>query len=247
MTIRPLPSLILYCDSDICKRAMVHAGESPSDPHIDRRWDNYELRYSCQHCQKECKIYAVWAAMVDDAKTVHAVKYGEWPTYGPPVPPKAISLIGGERELFLQGTRAENLDLGVGAFAYYRRVVEDQKDRLLDEIIRVANRVNSPGDVIADLEKAKREFQFSKAIGDVKLSIPESLLISGQNPLLLLHRALSHNLHTESDETCLQLAQSIRVVLYELAERIGQALKDEAELTEAVNRLSGKRKPPDVK
>jgi hypothetical protein len=48
---------------------------------------------------------------------------------------------------------------------------------------------------------------------------------------------LSTGLHDKSDEECLELAQSIRAVLVELAERLGQALKDEAELKTAVSRL----------
>jgi hypothetical protein len=72
---------------------------------------------------------------------------------------------------------------------------------------------------------------------DVKDAIPQRLLIEGQNPLTLLHSALSKGLHTNSDETCLELATDIRVVLAELAELLGHALKDERELKEAVSRL----------
>jgi hypothetical protein len=52
-----------------------------------------------------------------------------------------------------------------------------------------------------------------------------------------LHKALSGGVHEKTDEECLALAHDVRVVLVELAERIGQALKDEAELNTAVNRL----------
>jgi hypothetical protein len=70
-----------------------------------------------------------------------------------------------------------------------------------------------------------------------RAAIPQTLLINGQNPLTLLHSALSEGLHAKSDEDCLELATSIRLVLMELAERIATALKDEAELRNAVNRL----------
>jgi hypothetical protein len=65
----------------------------------------------------------------------------------------------------------------------------------------------------------------------------ESLLINGHNPLTLLHSALSKGLHAKTDEECLELAHDVRIVLTELAERLGQALKDEAELNTAVSRL----------
>jgi hypothetical protein len=44
-------------------------------------------------------------------------------------------------------------------------------------------------------------------------------------------------LHDRTDEECLELATSIRVVLTEFAERVANALKDEAELNTAVARL----------
>jgi hypothetical protein len=44
-------------------------------------------------------------------------------------------------------------------------------------------------------------------------------------------------LHQRSDEQCLEIASSIRVVLAELSERLAQALKDEAELNKALSRL----------
>jgi hypothetical protein len=71
----------------------------------------------------------------------------------------------------------------------------------------------------------------------VKDAMPETLKISGHNPLTILHKALSEGIHARTDEQCLQSAMAIRVVLVELAERIGQALKDETELQAAVTRL----------
>ena len=58
-----------------------------------------------------------------------------------------------------------------------------------------------------------------------------------RTPLTLLHPALSEGIHAKTDEECLELATSIRVVLIELAERIAAALKEEAELKSAVSRL----------
>jgi hypothetical protein len=164
-------------------------------------------------------------------------KFGEMPEYGPPTAARLIKLIGPDRELFLKGRRCENQGLGVGAFGYYRRVVENQKDRILDEIIKVAQKVGAESSAIESLEAAKRETQFSKALANVKSSIPQTLLINGHNPLTLLHSALSDGLHDRTDEHCLELATSIRVVLAELSERLAQALKDEAELSRALSRL----------
>ncbi|MDB5600297.1 MAG: hypothetical protein JWN71_2341 [Xanthobacteraceae bacterium] len=98
--------------------------------------------------------------------------------------------------------------------------------------------------MLATLNAAKTENQFSRAMDSVKNAIPQALLINGANPLTLLHSALSVGLHAQSDEQCLELAHDVRVVLIELADRLGQALKDEDELNTAVTRLMSVRQRP---
>jgi hypothetical protein len=120
-------------------------------------------------------------------------------------------------------------------------VIEDQKSRIFDEIIKVCTRLSAGQSIIDELVRAKEETQFSKAVDAVKLAIPQLLFINGHNPLTLLHSALSEGLHAQTDEECLEIATSIRVVMAELAERMGQALKDEAELSTAVSRLINKK------
>jgi hypothetical protein len=178
------------------------------------------------------------AIHVDHDKAEYfAYKFGEFPHYGPPTPARLISLVGGNRELFLSGRRCENLGLGIGAFVYYRRVVESQKDRILKEIIRACETIGAQPAKIEMLKRALSETQFSNAMELVKDALPESLLIKGHNPLTMLHTALSIGLHNQTDAQCLQRAHDIRVVLVELAERLGEALKDEAELVASVGRL----------
>jgi len=153
-----------------------------------------------------------------------------------------MKLIGPDRDAFLKGRRSENQGLGIGAFVYYRRVVENQKSRILQEIRKVAEKVGAKRESIEQLENAEKEIQFTKAMNMAKPGLPESLLINGHNPLGLLHTALSEGVHELSDEECLELAGSIRVVLGELSERIDQALKNEAELKGAVNILLNRKK-----
>jgi len=172
-----------------------------------------------------------------DEKLCEVYKFGELPHFGPPIPARVLRLIQPDRELFLSGRRCENQGLGIGAFTYYRRVVENQWTRLVDEIIRVGKAIGAPEPSIIALEASRDEKQFSKAVKGLKDAIPAALLINGYNPLVLLHGALSKGVHNLSDEECLALATSIRVVLVEFAEKLGQALKDEKELSESITRL----------
>jgi len=178
----------------------------------------------------------------DEASSVGTVyKFGEYPAFGPPTPARVISLIGPDREVYLRGRRAENQGLGIGAFSYYRRVVENQKGRIIREMGRVARKLGAADAVVKEFEAAASETQFTTAIDRIKDAIPQSLLIGGHNPLVLLHKALSDGLHEQDDAVCLELAHSIRVVLTELADRISQVLKDQAELDTAVSRLLNRK------
>jgi len=167
----------------------------------------------------------------------HALKFGEIPLFGPPLPSRLMNMIGPDRELLLKGRRAESQSLGIGAFGYYRRVVENQKGRLFDEIFKAAERLGAKPEVLESIERAKRETQFSKAVDEVKDAIPDGLKIKGHNPLKLLHKALSKGIHEMTDEECLERAQAIRVVLTEPVGNISQVMKNEHELDSAVSKL----------
>jgi hypothetical protein len=233
------PELQLHCAHEHCNGLrffrFVRGELSIASERNDRL--SY-LTYVCSNCRKSNKIYSLH--IIPDEKpelSGRCYKFGEVPPYGPPTPARLIRLFGKERDIFLKGRRCENQGLGIGAFSYYRRVVERQKDQIFDEIVRVSEKIGAPAEMIETLKLAKQENKFSKAVSSVKDAIPAALLVNGHNPLTLLHSALSAGLHAQSDERCLELAHDIRVVLAELSERLGQLLKDEAELQAAVSRL----------
>lgn len=232
------PSLLLYCDDESCAGDRFFDGDYNHTQFVSEGIQTCSLTYKCRNCNRTQKRYAL-TVIVESSASPHfyVVKLGEWPPFGPRTPGRLISLIGPDRELFLKGRRAELQGLGIGAFSYYRRVVENQKGRLIEEIASVAGKLGADDEVLRKFRRAQGETQFSRAIDNIRDVIPQSLLIERQNPLTLLHSALSEGLHARSDEECLELATSIRVLLTELAERIGQALKDQAELKGAVTRL----------
>lgn len=231
-----IQAIQLHCDTASCQ------GVRFFEP-LDNVYMNHKTRkehfltFVCRNCKKTYKTYAFWSTLDEGGVKGTLMKFGEHPAFGPPTPARVINLIGAERDYFLKGRRAENQGLGIAAFAYYRRVVENQRARIIDEIIRVAQKVGASEDILKDLTAARAETRFSKAVETIKHGIPQSLLIDGHNPLGLLHSALSEGLHAQTDEQCLELATSIRIVLTELVERMSLALKEESELTTAVSRL----------
>ena len=199
-----------------------------------------EVSYFCFDCDTLTKTYFVnFLAFPGkgDAARCLVEKATEYPPFRPALPTRALSLVGASQDLLAKGRRAEAEGLGIGAFAYYRQIVEAEWKRLLSQIITAAKRLNVAPEMMAKLELALKETQFRKAVEMVKDAIPERLLIKGHNPLTVLYGPLSDGLHAQTDAWCLERATAIRVIIGELATRLAAVMQDDREVDDALNTL----------
>jgi len=237
------PDLLLHCETpEICDGLRQYRCV---EKHLVGRGKTEKLfvTYICKNCSRSKKIFSLLFVVPETSGDMQGeiYKFGEIPNFGPPTPARLTRLLGVDKDLFLKGRRAENQGMGIAAFAYYRRVIESQKDAIFEEIIRVSKGISADLNIIAGLELAKKQVQFTGAVEAVKDGIPPVLLINGHNPLTLLHSALSEGLHAKSDADCLAYATDMRIVMAEFVERMAQAMKDNAELHSAVSRLLSKK------
>jgi hypothetical protein len=199
--------------------------------------ENEFIRYVCRNCSQQEKIFAVAFRLEIDLVSFEAIKYGEFPAFGPPLPARLQRLFQGDVELLKKGFRAEKWGFGVAAFTYYRQVVERQRDRLFDKIINAAVAVNAPQETVKNLEAAKANRQFSMSLKEAQLAFPASLMITGQNPMAVLHRVCSEAIHNLTDEECLDLATATRQVLIAFSERLDEAIKDHTQIQDSFKKL----------
>lgn len=233
-----MPDLRLHCQ--ICQGERTFRCSSNKFIELNVADTSLNATYVCGDCLSQTKLYSLYMAFGDESSG-EVYKYGELPPFGVPVSNKVLRLFGRDAKLFQKGRQCENLGYGVAAFAYYRRVVENHKSDIFEEIIKVCRTVNAPEGIMAELEQAKKEIAFTKAIEAIKSALPQGLLINGHNPLLALHGALSVGLHDESDEDCLAAAQAVRLVLTDLVEKIATLKQDDRQLNEAVQLLLRKK------
>ena len=232
-----LPAIQLHCPAPTCGGVRVF---EESDTHyIGRHHLTEDLFFicTCRNCAEFQKTFAIRIGRDIAGESHWAVKFGEIPSFGPPLPPRLISLIGPDYDLFMKGWSAERQGLGIGSFSYYRRVVENQKGRIIAEIHRAAERLRASDEVLKKLDQAKKETRFTAAVDLVKDAIPDRIKVWGHNPLTLFHRPLSIGLHNLSDDRCLEQANAIRVVLAELASKIARITAEDKELKSAVSAL----------
>jgi len=230
------PVLYLYCQSDTCGGFRHFKASTSCSVHMMEGRNGFQV-YVCKNCGKSVKTYALRATPVGKGKNWKMMKYGELPDFGPPTSSRVRKLIGSSWDLYQKGCQSENQGKGIGAFAYYRRVVDSQKNKIFDELIKVSERLGADKQLISELTAAKEEHQFKGSIDKIKHALPQALMINGHNPLTLLYTALSDGLHNHSERDCLILAAHIRTVLTAMIERMAEAVKDDKELDAAVAKL----------
>ena len=245
------PPVELYCSNITC------AGFRFADPSVKSAIEfhayNHEksvwCAYSCRNCQTFLKLFALVLTSPPGRqnRVGSALKVGEYPVFGPHLPPNVIELLGVDADYFLKGHRSEAQGLGIAAFAYYRRVVENQRTHIFDEIISAAEHIGADAEMIERLKQLKKTWRFQQSVDEIKGCLPQILLIEGQNPLELLHPVLSDSIHDRSDEEALEIAGEIRLVLINLAERIALAKTQSQELKKAVAKLSARKANRDKK
>lgn len=227
------PPITTHCDRDGGFR--IFSTEEKIYPKTSPECDF--ITYRCRNCQTTTKIISVMIEWNDDAN-IEVMKLGEYPPFSVPVAPRIQKLFSAaDLELYRKGTVALRQGLGIGSASYFRRIVEGQWSRLVTEIRQAAERLGVVD--LAVYDAALQETQFSRAVATLKDALPDKLLIlDGQNPLTLLYRPLSQQLHGLTDEQCLQQAADIQLVLTALLENISDVLKDQEELQDAARRLA---------
>jgi len=195
----------------------------------------YRIVYQCKKCNTFHKEFLVRYTIEEKAETddsdgfykVFATKVGQYPAYSIDVEEEMKSYLDEKNlSLYRRGVICESQSYGVGSFAYYRQVVENQIDALLDEILGFVEK-NQAEELKKKIELAKKEQDTADKINIVKNFLPPSLKPDGNNILKLMYTALSDGLHNKTDDECLQVSQNLRACLVFLVKKVEEQKHDE--------------------
>jgi hypothetical protein len=232
------PRIQLHCEIDDGVRWFEPSGKIECDG-----YKTAFVRYTCRDCGQWSKTYAL--ILDPDTKqtpsVLTAMKLGEYPPFGSHLARRLKDMLSNDDlELYRKGLRTEREGHGIGAAAYFRRVVENQWKALVKKLRDAAEKLGVSQEQLDVFDAALKQTQFSTAVDMLKDAIPAKLLIlDGKNPLTLLYRPLSMQIHDLTDVQCLQQAADIRIVLNETFDNISRVLKDDETLKAAVTRLQG--------
>ncbi|MGI1669918.1 MAG: hypothetical protein K6L74_06275 [Neptuniibacter sp.] len=196
------------------------------------------LAYICTHCEKFKRLFFV--KLGGDTSGSWFMKVGQFPAWEIAGEPNIEKLLGSHSGYYKKGLVCESQGYGIGAFGYYRRIVEETIDEMLSEIADLLSgeeleKYNSA------LEKTKETIVTAEKIELVKDLLPPILRPEGMNPLAALHSALSQGLHAESDEVCLELAQHCREVLVFLVNQVAASKETAKSFTSSMRKLLDKK------
>ena len=121
------PDIRLHCPSADCK-GMLYFRFIDGNRTFGREDKEIEtfMTYRCSNCRNTTKRYSLYVERKSDFDG-KCYKFGELPAFGPVTPTRLLDLFGKDRDIFLKGRRCESQGLGIGAFVYYRRVVESHR------------------------------------------------------------------------------------------------------------------------
>jgi len=243
--VSPCPSLQFYCptcelertwNEDTQRRHPVgHAKRQGKCVSTDSA-GNFRFRlavtYYCSGCEKE-EIYFILlfggnpstTANEGQGTSPYVMKIGQYPPWSIEPPKELKAVLGEYEDLYKRGTICESQGYGIGAFAYYRRIVEDTIDQLLADIANLIE-PQEREKYRASLAAIEATIVAEKKIEVVKDMLPSILRPGGINPLQTLHDALSVGIHALDEDDCLALAEGIRQSLAMLCKHIALAKQD---------------------
>ncbi len=240
----PKPAIKMFCavcGSDQTFNMVNDYHEQYSNEIVDGRVR--DLRYKCASCNKGLRVFLIHfqKEKIDKDRDVLVLeKVGQIPGWSIDIDKELEQTLGDRSEYYKRGLICESQGYGIGAFSYFRRIVEEIIDELLVSVGELI-----PEDKKGEYQKALEEVQKTtitqEKIDIVKGLLPESLRPGGVNPLAALHSALSEGLHAESDEECLEYADAVKGVLIFLVNRLVKTKEENKSFTESMSKILEKK------
>ncbi|TKJ23996.1 MAG: hypothetical protein CEE43_02190 [Promethearchaeota archaeon Loki_b32] len=210
--------------------------QRPSFPVLEEN-DIVNLNYICASCEDYYRFFAI--KMGKGLKTIE--KVGQFPAWDISIEKNLKKILKGYSEYYKKGKTCESQSYGIGAFAYYRRIIEDIIGELLELIPDLMNGEELEKYRVA-LEEVRKTNNTTNKIALVKDLLPPILKPEQFNPLKTIHDVLSTGIHGKTDEQCLEDAESIRTSLIFLVDAILSRKKGQQEYTESMKKILEKRR-----
>lgn len=204
-----------------------------------------EVRYVCSSCNSGLYVFLIYFGFdpkgLNEETEIYLQKVGQIPAWNIEMDKDLETILGENATYYKKGLICESQGYGIGAHAYYRRIVEDVIGELLESIsehISSKEELEKYNDAMESVRKTKVTQEKIEVVKDL---LPNSLRPNSVNPLQVLYDELSEGIHYNSDEECLESADAIRVAMTYLANQVMRKRKDHNSFTESIKNLLDKK------
>ncbi len=190
------------------------------------------LTYKCASCNTFTRHFFIEMNSNDN----FIRKVGQLPPWDIQPDKELQSILGDYIGYYKNGLICESQGYGIGAYAYYRRIIEEIIDSLLEQIGSLIEQ----GENIQYMEALERTKQTNITQEKIKLVydlLPPILNPEEFNPLKTLHQVLSEGVHGRSDDACLKDAEVLRETTLFLVKAVLRSIKEKKEFTDKMRKL----------
>jgi len=237
------PTVNFYCPN--CK--LVQTYTMNNEEWYERQGDLevYRVQYCCVGCEKDIRAFfieikkEIIETKGDNSFAIfYLKKIGQLPAWSIKIDKKLEKILEKKQvvDLYKKGLISESQGYGIGAFAYYRRVVEKTIDDLLNLIGELLEGEEKER-YSQVLEKTKSSKRVEDKLKIVKELLPFFLKPGGTNPLSIIYSALSDGLHNKNDDVCLEKAELIRESLLYLVSQIIEKKEENKKFVGRIKKL----------
>lgn len=234
----PQPKINVYCKNCKSIQTFVMTNRWYEGRAVNNHYTGLVLhaKYICASCENFTQNYLIKFGEDHD----YIMKVGQYPPWEISVDKDLSKILDEYLNTYKKGLICESQGYGVGAYAYYRRIIEEIIDELLDSITELVDEENREKYENA-LQKTKKSHIAKDKIELVKDLLPSVLRPNGTNPLNLLHSQLSEGIHALPDEECLEKAGYIREILLFLVKEIVNHQNSSKAFTESMKKILDKK------
>jgi hypothetical protein len=145
-------------------------------------------------------------------------------------------LIEEDKENYKKALANLSMSYGIGAYAYLRRIIENEIKRLVKDISELEY------ENVNQVKKAWTEYEtnhnMTSLIDSINPFLPKSLKEIGDNPIKILYQQTSGGLHEFSEKECLEKARDIDQLLRYVIKNVSSLKFEYKAVKEAMKNLT---------
>ncbi len=182
----------------------------------------------CQSCENYQVNIVISGATQKERPKYFIRKIGQYPapeTLDMKFPRDISDFLNEEdRELYRKGLKNLELEHGAGAFAYFRRMIENEIERIVEAL---SDPYSPGGNKIAESFAAyKNEKQKTKFVEDITPLLPKNLKDHGAQLIILLHDAACTGVDNLTEKECLKKSKDIDTMFRYIIRKLNAELDE---------------------